>query len=53
MDLQSVKSIEEKIKNSPDFDNMPIKERAEIACKELKKAAEEKEIELKLRKKTN
>lgn len=53
LDLQSVKSIEEKIKNSPDFDNMPIKERAEIACKELKKAAEEKEIELKLRKKTN
>lgn len=53
LDLQSVKRIAEKIKNSPDFDNLSIKERAEIASKELKKAAEEKEIELKLRKKTN
>lgn len=50
LDLQSIEKIAEKIKSNSDFDNQSIKERAEFACKELEKAAEEQGIELKLRK---
>lgn len=50
LDLQSIEKIAEKIENNSDFANLSIKERAEFACKELKKAAEEKGIELKVRK---
>lgn len=50
LDLQSIEKIAEEIKSNSDFDNLSIKERAEFACKELKKAAEEQGIELKLRK---
>ncbi len=50
LDLKSAENIAEKVKNHPDFYNLSVKEKAEIVSEEFKKAAEDKGIELKLRK---